>query len=51
MTVIAIKRVDFPKGDLQSGLLVRVLIGRFDNTTVQLIGFPGGQFVRPRSGS
>ena len=51
MTVIAIVRVGFPEVDLHSGQLVRVLVGRFDNTVVRLIGFPGGQPVRPRLGN
>ena len=51
MTVIAIVRVGFPEVDLQSGQLVRVLVERFDNTAVRLIGYPGGQPVRPQLGN
>ena len=51
MTVIAIVRVGFQEVGLQSGQLARVLIERFDNTVVWLIGFPGGQLVQPRSGN
>ena len=49
MTVIAIVRVGFQEVVLQSGQFSRVLVDSFDNIVVRLIGFPGGQVVRPRS--
>ena len=49
--MIAIVRVDFQEVVLQSGQLARVLVERFDNTVVRLIGFPGGQLVHPRLGN
>ena len=45
MTVIAIARVGSQGVVLQSGQLAHVLVERFDNTAVRLIGFPGGQLV------
>ena len=51
MTVIALVRVGFSEVDLQSGQLIRVLVGRFDSTVARLIGFPRGQPVRPRLGN
>ena len=47
--MIAIARVGSQKVVLQSGQLARVLVERFDNTAVWLIGFTGGQLVQPRS--
>ena len=49
MTVIAIARVGSQGVVLRSGQLAHVLLERFDNTVVWLIGFPGGQLVQPRS--
>ena len=49
--MIAIVRVGFQEVVLQSGRLARVLVERFDNTVVRLIGSPGGQLVQPRSGN
>ena len=51
MTVIAIVRVRFQEVVLQSGQFARVLVERFDNIVVRLIGLPGGQLVQPRSGN
>ena len=47
--MIAIARVGSQGVVLRSGQLARVLVERFDNTAVRLIGFPGGQLVQPRS--
>ena len=49
MTVIAIARVGSQGVVLRSGQLARILVERFDNTFVRLIGFLGGQLVQPRS--
>ena len=51
MTVIAILRVGFHEVVLQSSQIARVLVERFANTVVRLIGFPEGQLVQPRSGN
>ena len=42
MTVIAIVRVGFQEVVLPNGQLARVLIERFDNIVVRIIGFLGG---------
>ena len=47
--MIAIVRVGFQEVVLQSGQPACVLVERFDNIVVRLIGFPGGQLVQPRS--
>ena len=49
--MIAIVRIGFQEVVLQSGQIARVLVERFDNTVVRLIGFPRGQLVQPRSGN
>ena len=49
MTVIAIARVGSQGVVLRSGQLARILVERFDNTFVRLIGFLRGQLVQPRS--
>ena len=47
--MIAIVRIGSQEVVLRSGQLARVLVERFDNTVVQLIGFLGGQLVQPQS--
>ena len=49
MTLIAIARIGSQGVVLRSGQLARVLVERFDNIVVWLIGFPGGQLVQPWS--
>ena len=46
--MIAIARVGSQGVVLWSGQLARVLVQRFDNTVVRLIGFLGGQLVQPQ---
>ena len=47
--MIAITMVGSQGVVLRDSWLACVPVERFDNTAVRLIGFPGGQLVRPQS--